>query len=122
MTNFLKGSQMNKFILITLLFTFLSFKPALSQNNSKKLGVYVGKVINNQDPKRQYRVKVKFPWTRDRRKAVWTKVSRSSNSNRGSFSLPEVGDEVIVAFLNGDMRKPVVIGSLYNGVDRPPER
>ena len=113
---------MHKLFLPFLIFSFICFEPAMALNKTKKYGVYTGKVIANRDPQGKFRVKVKFPWIRDNKKAIWAKVSRSSNSNRGSFFLPEVGDEVIVSFLAGDIRHPVVIGSLWNGVDRPPSR
>ena len=44
-----------------------------------------------------------------------------AGKGRGLFYLPEVGDEVLVAFEHGDIRRPYVIGSLYNGSDKPRE-
>lgn len=111
---------MYKFLLPLLIFSLTCFEPILAQSRAKKFGVYSGKVIANRDPQGKYRVKVKFPWIRDNKKAIWAKVSRGSNSERGIFFLPEVGDEVIVSFMAGDIRYPVVLGSLWNGVDRPP--
>jgi len=44
-----------------------------------------------------------------------------AGAERGAFFIPDVGDEVLVSFVNGDPRFPVVIGSLWNGSDAPPE-
>jgi uncharacterized protein involved in type VI secretion and phage assembly len=40
--------------------------------------------------------------------------------NRGWMTIPEIGDEVLVSFMHGDITHAIVVGSLYNGVDRPP--
>jgi len=53
---------------------------------------------------------------------LWARVAAPfAGSNRGAFMLPDVGDEVLVTFVNGDPRYPVVIGSLWNGRDAAPE-
>jgi uncharacterized protein involved in type VI secretion and phage assembly len=54
---------------------------------------------------------------------VWARVAVScAGDDRGSFFLPDVGDEVLVAFLHGDSRFPVVLGSLWNGSTKVPDR
>ena len=54
---------------------------------------------------------------------AWARVAVPfAGPGRGAFLLPEVGDEVLVGFVEGDPREPVVIGSLWNGAHRPPER
>jgi uncharacterized protein involved in type VI secretion and phage assembly len=84
-------------------------------------GVVVGVVTNNQDPEKMGRVKVKFPWLSEDDESNWARVaSPMAGNERGLFLLPEVGDEVLVAFENGDMRFPYVLGSLWNGKDAPP--
>jgi uncharacterized protein involved in type VI secretion and phage assembly len=45
-----------------------------------------------------------------------------AGNNRGTFWVPDVNDEVLIAFINGDARHPVVIGSFWNGQDSPPEQ
>jgi uncharacterized protein involved in type VI secretion and phage assembly len=45
-----------------------------------------------------------------------------AGDNRGTFFLPEVGDEVLVSFDHGDITQPYVIGALWNGKDKPPEK
>lgn len=47
-------------------------------------------------------------------------LKRIRGGTRGTYWLPEVGDEVLVAFMHGDMRRPFVVGSLWNGKDVPP--
>jgi phage protein D/phage baseplate assembly protein gpV len=90
--------------------------------NSNGHSVVVGVVTNNQDPEGQGRVKVRFPWLADQVESQWARVaSPMAGKDRGMFFLPEVNDEVVVAFEQGDMNYPYVLGALWNGVDNPPE-
>lgn len=85
-------------------------------------GVVIGIVTNNKDTEGMGRVKVKFPWRGDSDESYWARVSTlMAGKDRGAFFLPEVGDEVLVAFDHGDINHPYVIGALWNGVDTPPE-
>jgi uncharacterized protein involved in type VI secretion and phage assembly len=85
------------------------------------LGVVVGIVTNNQDRDGMGRVKVRFPWRDDSDESYWARIATlMAGKDRGSFFLPEVGDEVLVAFEHGDMNHPYVLGNLWNGVDKPP--
>lgn len=81
----------------------------------------VGIVTNNEDPDEMGRIKVKFPTLSDDLESDWCRVvSPMSGADRGIFFLPEVNDEVLVAFEGGGLSRPVVIGSLWNGMDAPP--
>ena len=85
-------------------------------------GIVLGIVTNNQDPEKVGRVKVKFPWLEDGDESYWARVATlMAGNDRGTFFLPEVEDEVLVAFDHGDINHPYVIGTLWNGVDTPPE-
>ena len=85
-------------------------------------GIVLGIVTNNQDPENVGRVKVKFPWLEDGDESYWARVATlMAGNDRGIFFLPEVEDEVLVAFDHGDINYPYVIGTLWNGVDTPPE-
>lgn len=87
----------------------------------KIYGVVVGVVTNNQDPEKMGRVKVRFPWLNETDESHWARVATMmAGPDRGSWFLPEVDDEVLVAFGHGDVREPYVVGSLWNGVDTPP--
>jgi uncharacterized protein involved in type VI secretion and phage assembly len=93
-----------------------------SSIEKKESGVVIGIVTNNTDPDKLGRVKVKFPWRESKDESNWARVATlMAGNDRGSFFLPEVGDEVLVAFEHGDMSHPYVVGSLWNGVDKPPE-
>ena len=84
-------------------------------------GVVVGLVSNNEDPDGMARVKLTFPWLTDTEESAWARVtSFMAGGERGGYFLPEVGDEVLVAFEHGDINRAYVIGSLWNGVDKPP--
>ena len=86
-------------------------------------GVVVGLVTNNQDPDGLGRVKVKFPWLSDEDESHWARVAAPmAGNNRGAYFLPEVEDEVLVAFEHGDPRFPYVVGALWNGKDVPPAK
>ena len=85
-------------------------------------GVSIGIVTNNQDPDNLGRVKVKFPWLSDEEESHWARVlTLMAGNDRGIYFLPEVDDEVLVAFEHGMIEFPCVLGSLWNGKDAPPE-
>lgn len=87
---------------------------------SKIHGFVIGLVTNNQDPDDLGRVKVKFPWLSDDVESWWARVVQPmAGPERGFFFIPEVDDEVLVGFEQGDVRFPYVLGSLYNGQDKP---
>jgi len=88
---------------------------------SRIAGVVIGVVTNNQDPDGLGRVKVKFPWLSDTDESNWARVATlMAGKDRGIYFLPEVEDEVLVAFEHGELRFPYVIGSLWNGKDASP--
>ena len=83
-------------------------------------GVVVGVVTAAADPEMQCRVKLKFPWFSDDYETDWARnVQVWAGKGYGSVIVPEVGDEVLVAFEQGDIHRPFVLGGLYNGMDKP---
>ncbi len=91
--------------------------------SSRLSGVVIGIVTNNQDPDKLGRVRLKFPRLSNDTESPWARVaSLMAGKDRGTFFLPEVDDEVLVAFEHGDINMPYVIGGLWNGVDLPPEK
>ncbi len=84
-------------------------------------GVVTGIVTNVDDPDGQGRVKLKYPWLQDDSESPWSRiVSLMGGPNRGIVFRPELNDEVLVVFEHGDMRKPYVLGALWNGADAMP--
>ena len=88
-------------------------------------GVYPALVTDIKDADGQGRVKVKLPWSPDPdggQYDVWARLATfMAGNNRGSWFVPDVNDEVLVAFEGGDVRRPYVVGCLWNGNDSPPE-
>jgi uncharacterized protein involved in type VI secretion and phage assembly len=85
-------------------------------------GVVPAIVANIHDDENKGRVEVKFPWMDDTLKSTWARVATIGAGNqRGLLWLPEVNDEVLVAFEHGDFNRPYIIGTLWNGKDSPPE-
>jgi uncharacterized protein involved in type VI secretion and phage assembly len=86
-------------------------------------GVFPALVSDIRDPDGQGRVKVTLPWMPDsgsERYEAWARLATAwAGNQRGSWLIPDVGDEVLVAF--EDARRPYVIGMLWNGKDAPPE-
>jgi len=86
--------------------------------------VHVALVTDLRDPDNQGRVKVRLPWLPDSAGAaceLWARLATlMGGNNRGSWFIPDVDDEVLVAFEGGDLRHPFVIGGLWNGQDAPP--
>lgn len=85
-------------------------------------GVTIAEVTNNKDEAKMGRVKVKFPWLSDTDESFWARVlTPMAGGDRGLYFLPEVGDEVLVAFEHGNIEFPYILGALWNGKDQPPE-
>jgi uncharacterized protein involved in type VI secretion and phage assembly len=83
-------------------------------------GVVVAVVTDNADPESLGRVKLSFPWKADGDASTWARVATlMAGNDRGTWFLPEVGDEVLVAFDHGDVQHPYVLGALWNGQDKP---
>ena len=88
-------------------------------------GVFPALVLDIKDPDNQGRVKITLPWSPDAqggRYEAWARLATLfGGNNRGSWFVPDVDDEVLVAFEQGDARRPYVLGGLWNGRDQPPE-
>jgi phage protein D len=83
-------------------------------------GVVVGVVTQNEDPDGLGRVRVKYPALGDQTEGWWARISSpSAGEGRGLMMMPIAGDEVLLAFEHGDVRRPIVIGSLFNGKSKP---
>jgi len=90
------------------------------EQRHKIYGVVPAIVTNNKDPDAHYRVKVRFPWLPNGdsggEESDWCRVATmGAGGDRGMFCLPEVNDEVLVAFEHGDIARPYIVGSLWNG-------
>ena len=84
-------------------------------------GVVVGIVTDNQDPDGLGRVRVRFPWLSGEHTSDWARIAAPmAGPSRGAYFLPEVEDEVLVAFERGRPEFAYVLGALWNGKDRPP--
>ena len=85
-------------------------------------GVVRGLVGNIEDPEKLGRVTVKLPWLADEWSSNWAPVMQlGAGPASGTFFLPAVDDEVLVAFQHGDINMPIVLGGLFNAIDKPPE-
>jgi uncharacterized protein involved in type VI secretion and phage assembly len=86
---------------------------------------YLGEVTDVQDPESLGRVQIKLlnlEHVNDNSNRIWARVAVPfAGNNRGAFMLPDVGDEVLIQFVNGDARLPIVVGGLWNGSATPPE-
>jgi uncharacterized protein involved in type VI secretion and phage assembly len=84
-------------------------------------GVAIAIVRDNRDPDSLARVRVSFPWHSRPEDTYWARLATPmTGKGYGTYFLPEVNDEVLVAFERGDLRFPYVVGSLWNGNDKPP--
>ena len=101
---------------------------------NKIYGVVIGIVVDNADTKNNtYRVKLRFPWLEDggesdqpQEKTWWARIASflageyvgddNSMGPRGAYFMPEIGDEVLVAFEHGDISRPIVVGRMWSDV------
>lgn len=82
----------------------------------------IGIVTDNKDPENAGRVKVMYPWLTEGHTSYWARTcSQMAGKGRGFYNLPEIGDEVMVAFEHGEISRPIVMGMLWNGKDGIPD-
>ncbi|MQS37192.1 phage baseplate assembly protein V [Streptomyces katsurahamanus] len=94
--------------------------PRARTTDKRYYGVVEALVVEN-DGDDEGRVRLRFPWFDQTTVTDWCRVGQLYAGNGyGSLFVPEKGDEVLVAFVHGDMRFPIVLGGLYNGADKPP--
>jgi uncharacterized protein involved in type VI secretion and phage assembly len=90
---------------------------------SKIQGVVTGQVINVIDPDQQGRVQVSLPFLGGQNASYWAPVATMmAGKGRGSWFMPELGDEVLIAFNQDDVAHPFIVGFLWNGQDNPPSK
>src|SRR5262245_64193000 len=92
--------------------------PRSRSTDQRYYGVAAARVTYVNYTQELGRVKLKFPWFDQNMETEWCRVRQFYAGNQyGAFFIPEVGDEVLVSFIHGDMRLPIILGGLYNGKD-----
>ena len=86
---------------------------------------FLATVVNVKDPQSRNRVQVRIynaDAVEEQDGPIWARVAVPfAGGKRGAFLIPDVGDEVVLVFLAGDPRFPIIVGSLWNGQDAAPE-
>lgn len=85
-------------------------------------GLQIGIVKKlDEDPEGQYKIQVSIPVLQAETDGVWARLANFYGSTGvGAFFIPEIGDEVVIGYLNSDPSHPVVLGSLYSSQRKPP--
>lgn len=92
----------------------------MSAQNMK--GVVIGLVSELEDPEGLGRIRVTYPWMSDDNTSNWARVAAPlAGPELGFFFQPEVGDEALLAFEMDDVRRPYILGYLWNGDNAPPQ-
>jgi Rhs element Vgr protein len=95
--------------------------PAASPAFGRIEGLQVGVVLSNEDPSGEMRVQVRIPMISSEGDGIWARLaSPDAGDGRGLFLRPEVGDEVILGFLDGDAQAPVVLGLVHSSARPAP--
>ena len=96
-----------------------------NEKDNRIYGVVTAMVTNNKDPDGMARIKVKFPWMGESKdkESNWVRIATfMAGKERGSYFIPEIDDEVLIAFENGDVNTPYMLGALWNGKDTPTDK
>ena len=98
---------------------------SLAQSPSITQDLQLARVTSVNDPDNLNRIEIQLlshSGSPRQEGKLWARVATPfAGANKGAFFLPDVGDEVVVSFVNGDNRYPVILGSLWNGADPAPE-
>jgi uncharacterized protein involved in type VI secretion and phage assembly len=100
----------------------MSMSDPFSDNSDRWYGVVPCIVVTNDDPNQLGRVQIRLPHMSDDTAGPWARVAvLMAGKERGTYFLPEQGDEVLVAFEQGDSSRPYILGGLWNSDDTPPD-
>jgi Rhs element Vgr protein len=84
-------------------------------------GLQIGVVVSNEDPDGEHRVRVRMPLVSNEEDGTWARVAAvDAGDDRGFFFRPEIGDEVVLGFLNDDPRQAVILGMLHSSAKPAP--
>lgn len=99
-----------------------TFDEQIDEATQRVYGVVLAQVSDLDDPRGLGRVKVTFPWLSTQVSSAWARVATAwAGDNRGTYLLPEIGDEALVAFQQGSLQHPYILGFLWSDAARPPE-
>lgn len=110
------GKYYNNFVCTPLELAFPPVYPERQPFSHLQVGI----VTDNSDPEDLGRVKVKLPWQGDSETQFMRMMTPDGGNERGWFTLPEIDDEVLIGYERGNPDMPIVLGCLYNSVDKPP--
>ena len=101
--------------------TIGNLETSVEESKKKYYGVTVGKVINPLDPMMLGRVQVQLPFIDSLDLSPWARIALPmAGMLHGTYFIPNLNDEVLVAFEHGDVSAPYIIGSLWNAMAPPP--
>jgi uncharacterized protein involved in type VI secretion and phage assembly len=98
--------------------------PRITALDAVQFGLHYGIVSQNKDPDNLDRVKVQLPWldAGDTDQSHWAQLLTPMEGKKfGWYTLPDIGDVVVIVFIAGDISQPVVIGGIWSKVDTSPE-
>jgi len=95
----------------------------ITPHTTKQIPFSIAIVTDNNDPDNLEHVKIQYPWSKENDESDWVRVSTLMAGNeQGFFFMPEVEQEVLVAFINADVKAPIIIGTLWNVNSLPPQK
>ena len=101
---------------------WMDYSGAEQPRPKRMTGVVSARVVKHNDPRSMGRVQIKYDWM-DESMTSWARMTTpSAGGGRGFMFMPEIGDEVLVAFEHGDPERPYIVGALWNGVDTAPRQ
>jgi uncharacterized protein involved in type VI secretion and phage assembly len=98
--------------------------PRIESLDNTQYGLQYGIVCQNKDPEKLERIKVRFPWLDggDEDQSHWAQLLTPMEGKKfGWYTLPDIDDVVVVAFIAGDISQPVIIGGIWSKTDNSPE-
>ncbi len=101
----------------------LKIPPFNANMRQPQIDTQMAGVVDNKDPDGMGRIKVKMYWQKDGETTGWIRYATShAGKDRGFYMIPEVDDEVIVTFENGNPSMPFALASMYNGKNHSSDR